>query len=211
MSRGLTDKVVVLYLERGAYMATEKERKKALRWYHNNKEYMKAYRIRQKMKLIEYKGGKCQKCGYDKPIPRAYDFHHRDPATKEFQISGQRQIGWLRLKKEVDKCDLLCKNCHAEIHDDPKKREELLAAYNNRLLKIEKCNCCNKEFKPPRRTATRCEDCRGQRFSKCPPLLELKLFIDKIKIKKETWVSAGKQYKVSDNAVRKWARRHNLI
>jgi len=75
------------------------------------------WRKRAKRKLIEYKGGRCEICGYNNDCPAAYDFHHRDPTKKEFGI-GQKGVtyGIERLKREVDKCMLLCKNCHAEIH-----------------------------------------------------------------------------------------------
>lgn len=70
-----------------------------------------------KFKLIEYKGGKCQRCGYDKKIPRAYAFHHLDPKTKDFNVSGV-SVSWERMTEEVDKCILLCQNCHAEVHHE---------------------------------------------------------------------------------------------
>lgn len=69
-------------------------------------------------RLIAYKGGCCEKCGYKK-CERALDFHHRDASKKEFTIRGWRRImAWERLKTEVDKCDLICANCHREIEDE---------------------------------------------------------------------------------------------
>jgi hypothetical protein len=67
-----------------------------------------------KLKAIEYKGGKCQNCGYNKCIA-AMDFHHLDPKEKDFAISGNAGR-WEIIEKESDKCELLCKNCHAEHH-----------------------------------------------------------------------------------------------
>lgn len=72
------------------------------------------WRKRTKLKLIEYKGGKCEKCGYDKCVA-ALEFHHLDPNEKDFTISG-KSWSFERLKKEVDKCILICSNCHKEIH-----------------------------------------------------------------------------------------------
>lgn len=47
----------------------------------------------------------------------ALDFHHRDAAEKDFGISYKGHTKALeRLKKEVDKCILLCANCHREEH-----------------------------------------------------------------------------------------------
>jgi len=65
---------------------------------------------------LEYKGGKCQICGYDKCLA-ALDFHHIDPTQKDFGISAKGYTrSWEKVKLEVDKCVLICANCHREIH-----------------------------------------------------------------------------------------------
>jgi len=69
-----------------------------------------------KQKCVSYKGNKCQNCGYDKCLA-AMDFHHTDPTRKDYQISEIRFKQWDLIKKELDKTILLCRNCHAEIHD----------------------------------------------------------------------------------------------
>lgn len=66
-----------------------------------------------KVACVAYKGGKCQRCGYDKCI-RALHFHHRDPAIKSFEIGEKISCTWAVLQLELDKCDILCANCHAE-------------------------------------------------------------------------------------------------
>lgn len=76
---------------------------------------VKKHRKKIKERLVEYKGGKCVICGYCKNIV-ALTFHHIDPQEKEFGIGG-RNYSWERMVKEVDKCSLLCHNCHAELHD----------------------------------------------------------------------------------------------
>ena len=68
-----------------------------------------------KKKCVEYKGRKCQVCGYDKCFS-SLDFHHRNPSEKDFQISEVRWKPWPIIKSELDKCDCLCRNCHAELH-----------------------------------------------------------------------------------------------
>lgn len=68
-----------------------------------------------KKALVMYKGGKCQICGYNKCI-RALEFHHLDPSQKDFGISKSITKDMKILKQEVDKCILLCSNCHAEEH-----------------------------------------------------------------------------------------------
>lgn len=72
------------------------------------------WRIKAKRLLVEYKGGECEKCGYKKCID-ALEFHHKDPNEKDFTISG-KSWSFERLKKEADKCILVCSNCHKEIH-----------------------------------------------------------------------------------------------
>ena len=74
---------------------------------------------RRKVKalLVEYKGGQCEKCGYNKCLA-ALEFHHLDPTQKDFGISGNGNTFKLdTMKKEADKCILVCSNCHKEIHD----------------------------------------------------------------------------------------------
>ena len=72
-----------------------------------------------KHKLVEYKGRKCEQCGYNK-CEGALHFHHTDPNKKDFSISqinlNQTIFSIREIKKEVDKCILLCANCHAEKH-----------------------------------------------------------------------------------------------
>lgn len=72
------------------------------------------WRRRQKQKAVDYLGGYCKNCGYSKCLD-ALEFHHRDPDKKEFRFS-QYPNNWEKAKKELDKCDLLCANCHREVH-----------------------------------------------------------------------------------------------
>lgn len=65
---------------------------------------------------VEYKGGKCQKCGYRRCI-EALEFHHIEVSKKDFGISAKGYTrSWKRVKEEIDKCVMLCANCHREIH-----------------------------------------------------------------------------------------------
>jgi hypothetical protein len=81
---------------------------------------MKAYQRQKrrdiKKKYVEYLGGQCVRCGYNRCLA-ALDFHHRDPKEKEFTVSQYRRLSFEWVKIELDKCDLLCRNCHAEVHD----------------------------------------------------------------------------------------------
>ena len=73
--------------------------------------------IKRKKDAIEYKGGECEKCGYDKYYG-SLEFHHRNPKEKDAQWDKLRLKSWDAIKKEIDKCDLVCRNCHGEIHGE---------------------------------------------------------------------------------------------
>lgn len=65
---------------------------------------------------IEYLGGKCETCGYDKCVA-ALEFHHKDPKEKDFAIGVKGYTrGWETVKRELNKCILVCSNCHRELH-----------------------------------------------------------------------------------------------
>lgn len=72
-------------------------------------------RLKLRQLALEYKGGKCCICGYHTTY-YALQFHHLDPDTKKFAVSDKPTGSWIKLKRELDKCILVCSNCHAEIH-----------------------------------------------------------------------------------------------
>jgi len=89
------------YADRAAYMvkAVDKRRKKI------------------RTMSIDYKGGCCAICGYNK-CANALEFHHKNSDTKDFGISAKGYTrSWEKVKAELDKCVLLCANCHRELHD----------------------------------------------------------------------------------------------
>ena len=88
------------------------------RWRCNKCRTEAVQRRRKKLKQLaaEYKGGGCCVCGYNRCL-EALDFHHIDPNEKEFGIAASGIIvSWERVKKEIEKCVLLCANCHREFH-----------------------------------------------------------------------------------------------
>jgi hypothetical protein len=68
--------------------------------------------------LLEIKGGKCLQCNYSQ-CTTALHFHHRDSKLKKFSLSGSGLLGhtWSSILEELNKCDLLCANCHIEIEE----------------------------------------------------------------------------------------------
>ncbi|MBI3006577.1 MAG: hypothetical protein HYY49_14370 [Ignavibacteriales bacterium] len=94
--------------------------KKDTRKYVDRREYLiaavKKRRKEIRRKAIEYKGNTCTICGYDRCVD-ALEFHHLENGKKDFGISAKGYTrGWKRVKSELDKCVLVCANCHRELH-----------------------------------------------------------------------------------------------
>jgi hypothetical protein len=74
---------------------------------HRRVEFIRAEKLRRG----------CARCGYKKNA-FALQFHHRKPSEKLFSLyKSIRGCGWTKIKAEMDKCEVLCANCHAELHD----------------------------------------------------------------------------------------------
>jgi len=103
--------------------------KSETRTYADRRQYLiRAVQKRRKkvrQMAVEYKGGRCERCGYTKCID-ALEFHHTDPSGKDFSISDKGYTrGWNKVKKELDKCVLVCANCHREIHAEVQLSREI--------------------------------------------------------------------------------------
>lgn len=77
---------------------------------------------RIKLQAIEYKGGSCTNCGFSSH-PSALQFHHTDPVEKDVAWNKLRLRSWDKITTELDKCILLCANCHAIEHSVSKYDE----------------------------------------------------------------------------------------
>jgi len=75
----------------------------------------KRIRNDRKDKAVEYLGGRCKVCGYNR-CRQALVFHHNDASKKDFVLSWNWEKAWNIIKKELDKCSLLCNRCHTEVH-----------------------------------------------------------------------------------------------
>ena len=69
----------------------------------------------KRRKLLVKSQARCGRCGYNRN-PHALAWHHRDPSAKLLNVSQLMRHGWTRILAEIAKCDLLCLNCHAELH-----------------------------------------------------------------------------------------------
>ena len=86
--------------------------------YNHNKKR----KARNQKWFQEYKTNlSCEICGYDR-CPGAIDFHHRIPTDKKANIGRLVQNGnsLKMIQEEIDKCQILCSNCHRELHYEEK-------------------------------------------------------------------------------------------
>jgi len=159
----------------------------------NQSNKIAQFRRNLKLKSVAYKWWNCIKCGYNKCVD-ALDFHHLDPLQKEFRISDWNIRSWERIKKELDKCVLLCANCHAlehlSVNHVVQKRtqtlEEICFTKNNNANSIDKFiikNCLH-HWKAiyiyQNRWAYRCTQCMIDSTKK-------KLIVKKNKIYETSW------------------------
>lgn len=101
-----------------------RKRTKVSKFKKQNPEKVANCRRKRKRILVEYKGGKCERCGFKTDIMGVYDFHHKDPTQKDFGISSKGRTRSLeKCKIEVDKCELLCRNCHAIVHHEIEQKK----------------------------------------------------------------------------------------
>lgn len=103
------------------YKQKQKSKSNATIWEYRDSmckscrsKYSSNRRREIKKEAIKYLGGKCIDCGTI-DVPSIYDFHHLEPGKKDFSI-GKQAKAFSSIKKELDKCVLLCSNCHRKRH-----------------------------------------------------------------------------------------------
>ena len=86
----------------------------------------------RKWQLIQLLGGRCRRCGYRANLG-ALEFHHAS-GTKAFQLDMRALANrsWETVLAEASKCELLCSNCHAEVHRPDLAIEKLRSLLGNR-------------------------------------------------------------------------------
>lgn len=85
--------------------------------------YCREVRTHRRQKAVAYLGGICRGCGKPEtgpdrggsPLDRLH-FHHVMPSSKAFNVAHNLTRGWDSLRKELDKCALLCQPCHKSLH-----------------------------------------------------------------------------------------------
>lgn len=198
-------KIEIKECSRHGYVEFVKYEKAGFKCKKCSNEAITRHKRRIKLFCIKYRGNKCEVCGYNKCID-AFDFHH--VGNKLFSIGkyGYR-VNKEKLILELDKCMLLCSNCHREIHfeiNGSSRYDGLQILDKNLIKKREKYFCidCGKEVS--NKKSKRCRSCFRVSIRKIkvrPPVFEL---IDDVK--KYGYCAVGRKYKVSDTTVRQWIK-----
>lgn len=175
----------------------------------NTYEYQKLRGLKRKFELINKKGGCCMICGYSNNLA-ALEFHHRDPSQKEHpldvrNISNSKMID---LMMEVEKCDLLCSNCHKEMHHKDlefSKVKLLIESVDNSVLELKKygkpkCVDCECEINYGSERCVNCNNYYKRKVGR-PSLNHL---INELKNHSQEW--CAKKYGVSRTTIRRWLK-----
>ena len=96
----------------------------------------KIRRFRAKAAAIKYLGGKCEKCGW-RGNQAALQFHHKNAEAKDFTLGNVANKSWDSIKAEIQKCILLCANCHMIRHSTKNEERFLKEALNYKGRKLK--------------------------------------------------------------------------
>lgn len=143
----------------------------------------------RKYEAIMRFGGKCSKCGYNGNIS-SLEFHHLNPETKSFGIDLREFSGHTLedLNKELDKCVLLCANCHRELHHPELNMDNVkdfkasnkvaseIDTFSNPRIVGDVCPICGKTFKKVTGKKYCSPECRrkAQGYDAYPTIDEIK-------------------------------------
>lgn len=164
-------------------------------------------------KAREIHNDECFICGYDK-CSQALEFHHVLSEDKEFGLATKTTT-WSKYVKEINKCVLVCANCHREIHFGMIGQDKLVNNYvfdcsyiKERAKTIITCSECGIELSDITNNKTgKCRDCYNKTVgAKSKPTKEELSEL----IFKKSFVEIGKMYGISDNAIRKWCKKFGL-
>ena len=177
---------------------------------------IKDFRQRLKERATYVMGNQCACCGYNKCI-QALEFHHLNPEEKDFSFGANPNRSWQDTRNELQKCILVCANCHREIHYGLIDNSLLESSFNeNRAKEIDQlvdnvkahkiyyCKICGAEVW---RGNEYCFECaaKARRKAERPTREELKQLI-----RTTPFTRIGQQFGVTDNAIRKWCKAEDL-
>lgn len=178
-----------------------------------------------KKQAVKLLGGKCLKCGNEKHY--LLDFHHLDKTTKDGTPS--RMLANSQVEEfftEIQKCALLCSNCHQEFHyleanenldietylemtmEEITQLNQQIAIdrhYQKQELFCSECGCSITRDN----ASGLCRACIAKQSRVVDRPTKEELF-NKLCELKGNFTHAGKFYGVSDNAVRKWCKTYTI-
>jgi len=179
----------------------------------------------RKEALVGFFGGGCQFCGYSRCFSNL-EFHHVS-GDKLHTVSGRElQYSLHRVAAEVQKCILVCSNCHGEVHAGLVSAKTVVKAHHfleTKVAELDGLSWSSFLGRPPRKERPPCKVCgapcstpRGvycslpckaqdERRVERPTRGALACLISRL-----SWVEIGRRFRVSDNTVRKWARGYGL-
>lgn len=174
----------------------------------NSYYYQTLRAFKRKLELISLCGGGCKLCGYKKNIA-ALEFHHKVPTKKKMQLDIRRlsNHSMKSILEELEKCILLCANCHRELHSPHldfdtvvKFVEDVSEAVIQTRNHVGKPNCsdCGTEINY---THIRCRPCankKKRRFERP----DIQLLSDEYNEHGVSW--CGRKYGVARRTIKKW-------
>ena len=164
-----------------------------------------------KRRSVELMGGCCSICGYKKNLASLH-FHHIDPLKKDVSWNKLRLRKWSSIVKELKKCMLICANCHGELHSpetnliiESQGHDNIHINTKNLIFQTGICPSCNTPVYGTKYCSIKCAKI-GNRKVERPSKDDLKNLLSDM-----SYCAIGRKYGVSDNAIRKWAKKYELI
>jgi hypothetical protein len=109
----------------------------------NKNQIRKEKKHLTKKKSISYKGGACEICGNKNE--HLLSFHHIKQEEKLYEVCQILDYSWETIKNELDKCLLVCHNCHMEIHEREDSKDVKGSTNKKVFLEykgVSSCECC---------------------------------------------------------------------
>lgn len=165
---------------------------------------------RLKSVCVAYKGGMCIDCGYNDCLA-AFDFHHLDSSKKDFEIGKKKTTKFNQeIMNELDKCVLLCSNCHRKRHAEMVSAPSMYKTGKPWTKKSPSyCDCGMVKLE----SSKHCKSCENKLRLFNPvnqkiawPALELLVK----KLENTSYTSLARELGVSDNAIRKFLKKRGV-
>ena len=180
-------------------------------------QYVKDSRKRRKEDIVYVMGECCKLCGYNKAIT-ALELHHLNPKEKDFSIGTILNKDWELMNQEIQKCILVCANCHREIHEGIITKSLLSSYDENRAKEVSErinklkhhqdryCPNCGAIISQKADFCPKCANKMRQKVER-PSREELKRLI-----RTESFLGIARLYenKITDSAIRKWCDAYKL-